>query len=136
MAASNKDTSRLRPLSFEASREGRLMTRRFQFAAVLGCLIMVLGLAACGSDDKPDPTATPAPTQLAGPTVGSLADQIAAAWPAVTTFRTVSTGAAGLAPGSATPGTPSSAPQIESITEIVLPDRKRQLTTSNGEVQE
>lgn len=110
------------------------MTRRFHAAAWLCCLLLTLGVAACGSDDKPK--VTPTPTGPAGPTVGALADQIAAAWPAVKRYRTDSRGKGGIVPGFATPGAPAAPQTIEVVTEIVVPDQKHQVTKVNGLVQE
>src|SRR4051812_11249820 len=100
-----------------ASREGLILTQRVQIFAVFGCfgLLIMLGVSGCGSKDTPSPTSTPAPTVHSGPTVGGLADQMAAVWSSVTSYRTISSGQSGIQPGSATPGTPSAAPRIESI---------------------
>ncbi len=116
------------------------MTRRFRTAAWLACLSLGIALAACGSDDKPNATPTSPPTapsaEQSGPTVGSLADQIAAAWSSVTSYRTVSGGQGGIGQASAPAGTPTGASIIEVTTDIVMPDRKHQVTTMNGTVQE
>jgi hypothetical protein len=118
------------------------MTRRFRTAAWLACLSLGIFLAACGSDDKPNATPTPSspPTasssEQSGPTVGNLADQIAAVWSSVTSFRTVSGDQSGAGHASATLGTPTGASNIEVTTDIVLPDRKHQTTSVNGAVEE
>jgi hypothetical protein len=111
-----------------------LMTRRFQTAAWFACLLLAISVSACGSDSKSKPT--PSATSNTGPTVGELADRIAAAWPSVSTYRTVSRGQSGIVPGTAAAGTPNGSQSIEVVTEVVLPDRKHQVSTSNGAVQE
>jgi len=109
------------------------MTRRLHAAGWFVCLLVVITISACGSDDKP---ATPSVTGPAGPTVGQLADQIASAWPSVTSMRTVSQGLGGITPGSVAAGTPNAAPALKVVSEVVIPDRKHQVSTLNGDVQE
>jgi hypothetical protein len=111
-----------------------LMTRRFQTAAWFVCLLLAISVSACGSDSKSKPT--PSASTNAGPTVGELADRIAAAWSSVSTYRTVSRGQGGIVPGTAAAGTPNGSQSIEVVTEVVLPDRKHQISTLNGAVQE
>jgi hypothetical protein len=111
-----------------------LMTRRFKTAAWFVCLLLAISISACGSDSKSKPT--PSATSDSGLTVGELADRITAAWPSVSTYRTVSRGQGGIVPGTDAAGTPNGSQSIEVVTEVVLPDRKHQVSTSNGAVQE
>jgi hypothetical protein len=98
-----------------------------QLVVATGLLVVV---AACGTEAKQVPT--PLPTEVAGPTVGELADRIASAWTGVSTYRTVS----GNVEEAGTPqaGSPAGQEPVEVVAEVVLPDRKRQVSTSNGEV--
>jgi hypothetical protein len=88
---------------------------------------LALAVAGCGSNGKPDPT--PIATTGAGPTVGELADRIAAAWTGVSTFRSVSRDVHAAATPASSPSRPD---QVDVTTEVILPDRKRQVSTSNG----
>jgi hypothetical protein len=112
---------------FMSSRRNLWTAHFFQTAVAT---ILVLFIAGCGSESKPDPT--PTATTAPEPTVGELADRIAAAWTGVSTMRTVSHNVD-------TPGTPSAASpagqdQVEVVTEVILPDRKHQVSTTDGEV--
>jgi hypothetical protein len=112
------------------------------FRAHLTILGVTLWLVACGGNDpapepQPQPTATPS-----GPTVGELADRIANAWANVETYRAVFTTEGGRRKeggnGNASPTVsrlPSSASSIQTVTEVIVPDRKRHVVRADGEVQ-
>jgi hypothetical protein len=93
-----------------------------QFVVALG---LSLALAGCGSDSKPDPT--PTATTTPEPTVGELADRIAAAWTGVSTYRMVSRNVEAA-------GTPVAQGQAEIVYEVVMPDRKHWISISEGKV--
>lgn len=129
----------------------------------LGVAIILLAvvLAACGKDGgsgktptrspNPGPRPTVAGTAAAsGVTVGDLADQVAAAWAGVKTYRATFVtsqslgGAQAAIPdlrhlvpalGLGTPGAtpkPSTRVVVETSDEIARPDRKRRLIVVNG----
>jgi hypothetical protein len=116
-------------------------------------LVALLLLAACGKEEEatPTPAATTAPPVTAVSTIGSatpgsasgltvaeLADRIAAAWPAVMTYRTVTTTVAQTPAGSpvAGPSPVAGGPVVsETIDEFVLPDRKRRLARAGDALQ-
>jgi hypothetical protein len=97
-------------------------------------------LAGCGKEHaSPTPTATASVSAGGTPqggttlTVGTLADRIGAAWPGVSTYRRVTTTRAegvparpGTAAAGASPGA-SGADIVETIDEVILPDRRRYL---------
>lgn len=126
-------------------------------------LVLVLVLAACGqSDPEPEPTPVPptatvaaegigpgvgspaaSPAASGEPTLGDLVGRVDAAWAGVGSFRAVfaqpsAGGATPVAPaatplaGAATPTALSGA--TESVREVVLPDRQRQIVRQRGEV--
>jgi len=109
-----------------------------QRIAILATLAATLLLSACGNDGTPPSTPTPetSPTSVASPapsgtpTVGDIADRIAAAWANVQSYRSVFTTTARQAPG--TPG--ASPATVEVIDEVVPPDRKRRLSLADGAV--
>ncbi|HEY7032724.1 MAG TPA: hypothetical protein VH482_15380 [Thermomicrobiales bacterium] len=130
-------------------RQPRHSTSIRRFVAVgLGALTILGTLAACGKETaKPTSTTTVPVTGSAtavtstvtgsGLTVGTLADRIGAAWVGVTTYRAVTTTAGGepgktgspavtAASGVAGPGA------VETIDEVVLPDRKHRLARLDG----
>jgi hypothetical protein len=123
--------------------------------------LVALGvLVGCGPMPESTPTATSAPATAAPSgdaatavpgtpetgalTFGDLADRVAAAWPAVQSYRVTFTAAAPSAPtgagtpvarAAATPGaTPVARPSdtYTTVREVVLPDRQRQTVTGLG----
>jgi hypothetical protein len=91
--------------------------------------LLALGLAACGKDLQPSPTAVPTATEKeatpSGLTVGVLADRIGEAWKTVDRYRSVTT--------TKSSGTPEADDQsTEVIEEVILPDQRRQVVTTGG----
>ncbi len=138
-----------------ATRTGRL---------VVALLASVLVLAGCSSGgDEPTPTAAP-PTSFAttgpvGPAgtaqpvtppatprvVGDLVDRIALSWVGISSYRTTTIQGTGDLASIPLPGTPTAgltpidpnAPSSQAaIDEIVLPDQRHYLESSNGSVSE
>jgi hypothetical protein len=139
----------------------------------LTALLVVGVLAACSREDDEQQAVTtqPAPTATAGTpggegqltvpgqgsplaeqpetpprTVGELADRVAAAWPSVTSYRSVTTQgstdepppALPVPPELATPVPLGSVPESSQsyIDEVVLPDRRHQLVSQGGQISE
>lgn len=95
-------------------------------------LSLVVFLGACGSELDQRPTTVPpspdATASPAGPTVGTLADRIAAAWAEVDRYQAVTVTAARGTPVGDAPGT-------EIVDEVILPNTRRQVVTTDGVVQ-
>jgi hypothetical protein len=90
--------------------------------------LLALGLAACGKDLQPSPTAVPTATieeaTPSGLTAGMLAERIAEGWKTVERYRSVTT--------TESIGTPGAAASTEVIEEVILPDQRRQVVTTGG----
>jgi hypothetical protein len=94
----------------------------------IGMALMLAILSGCGGTTADPATATP---DSAGElTVGDLADRIAVAWEGIASYRSVFTTQALGSPPAATP----SAGAVEVVTEVIVPDRKRQVTWTDGEI--
>jgi hypothetical protein len=102
----------------------------FRFAHVFVALGLLLFVAGCGGNSAPDPT--PTATTVPSPTVGELADMIAAAWSGVSTYRAVSQNVELI--GTPAAASPAGLVQPDIVTEVVLPDIKRQQMITNGTV--
>lgn len=137
-----------------------MIARTMRPAAMI--VILAVVLAGCGPMPEPTPPpptapsvptapgeqASPAATAVAKPTLGSLAAEIAAAWPSVTSYRMVRTGSTMLAPTAAaspatgvvaTPVASSAATPViaarasyAAIRDVILPDRQRLEVTGLG----
>jgi hypothetical protein len=96
--------------------------------------LLVFALAACGKDLQPSPTTAPSATHddatPAGLTVGVLADRIAEGWKTVDRYRSETTTTGLGTPESASPE--AETPSTEVIEEVILPDQRRQVVTTNG----
>jgi hypothetical protein len=110
------------------------------------CLIGAT-LTACGGDDKAAATATsvqatatistdPTTSATLGPgevTAGQIADRIAAAWPTVTSYQSITR----IIPAS---GTPEATPAVElagrAERHVILPDQKQIVITDQGATTE
>jgi hypothetical protein len=134
---------------------------RCRFGLLIACLACVPLLAACGDDSSPAPESTPSPTPLltlstaaAGATetetapasspapgevtVGHIADRIAAAWPAVRTFRTTLQTTT-LSPLASPVASPVASPaagivQLTIVDEAIQPDRRHRIQSDDGQV--
>jgi hypothetical protein len=102
----------------------------YGFAQLGVALVLLFVVAGCGGDSKPDPT--PTATTPPGPTVGALADRIAAAWTGVSTYRTISQNVELI--GTPAAASPAGLVQPDIVTEVVLPELKRQQMITNGTV--
>lgn len=107
--------------------------RRTALLVVLG--VLVAAVVGCGGEEERRPPATVAVGPVPGtpvamvdgrPTVGELADRIAAAWAGVRSYR-----ARFVAGGR---GSPAAGPAVEVVDEVAVPDRKRRTSLANGAV--
>jgi hypothetical protein len=136
----------------------RLRRRFGLLTALLACVPL---LVACGDDSSPAPESTPSPTAVlslstaaAGAietktapvsspapgevTVGQIADRIAAAWPAVRTFRTTLQTTT-LSPLASPVASPAASPaagivQLTIVDEAIQPGRRHRVQSDNGQV--
>ena len=124
----------------------RMPTRR-ALASLLAVCLIGLALSACGGDDKANATSTslpPTPTISNDPTTsatlapgevtaGQIADRIAAAWPTVASYRSITR----IIPAS---GTPEATPAVElagrAERHVILPDQKQIVITDQGSTTE
>lgn len=105
----------------------RMNVRALRFPILVS--LLAVALAACGKDLQPVPTtvstATEQPATPSAPTAGDLADRILAAWVGIDRYRSVTTNQS-----VATPGTDESTTEV--IEEVIFPDHRRQVVTTNG----
>jgi hypothetical protein len=127
---------RLAPSAWRGLRPNAWPARTLLFS----CLAALIVLTGCGSDDEPSPppTSTVAPPPASPESlpegamlVSQLADEIASAWPAVTSFRTT-TSTTTRQPGMATPA--AGINNTQSFEEVIVPDRRRRVVSINGEL--
>jgi hypothetical protein len=123
------------------------MTARRSLASLLAVCLIGLALGACGGDDTSDATATsiqptaslaiePTTSGTLAPgevTAGQIADRIAAAWPKVTSYRSITR----IIPAS---GTPEATPAVElagrAERHVIRPDQKQIVITDQGSTTE
>jgi hypothetical protein len=106
------------------------LKRPYTLACLIACSVL---LVTCGGKEDAEPTAVPTATVAAllppgAVTVGELLDQVATAWPSVTSLRTTS-----WSTDAATAATPPASGQV-TIDEAVLPSSRQVTKVTNGQV--
>jgi len=122
------------------------MTTRHTLSGLLAVCLIALALSACGDETRSDATSSiqPTPSLAFEPTTsatlvpgevtaGQIADRIAAAWPKVTSYRSITR----IIPAS---GTPEATPAVElagrADRHVILPDQKQIVITDQGSTTE
>src|SRR6476659_1511843 len=122
------------------------MTTRHTLSGLLAVCLIALALSACGDETRSDATSSiqPTPSLAFEPTTsatlapgevtaGQIADRIAAAWPKVTSYRSITR----IIPAS---GTPEATPAVElagrAERHVILPDQKQIVITDQGSTTE
>jgi hypothetical protein len=122
--------------SFRSALEIGWANWRIWLTQVPAIVALAVALASCGDDDGNEVTRTPTVAPSGSPgaalTAGDLADRIANGWKSIKSYRAVTV------TGTRLPddGSPNASEKVtaEIVEEVALPDRRRQIVTSDGEL--